>query len=108
VRATASLDGANAFQTMWYITLPLLRNVFVFLSVTGVTISLQEFLLPLIMTAGGPRNMTHMFATYAFKLGIESGDIPLGSSVSLFMFPILAISAVFILRGVRKRGREIG
>jgi len=27
--------------------------------------------------------------------------------VSLFMVPILAISAVFILRGVRKRGREI-
>jgi multiple sugar transport system permease protein len=52
--------------------------------------------------------MTHMFATFAFKLGIESGDIPLGASVSLFMFPILAISAVFILRGVRKRGREIG
>jgi hypothetical protein len=26
----------------------------------------------------------------------------------LFMFPILAIAAVFILRGVRKRGREIG
>jgi len=28
--------------------------------------------------------------------------------VSLFMFPILGISAIFILRGVRKRGREIG
>ncbi|MBV9630594.1 MAG: sugar ABC transporter permease, partial [Xanthobacteraceae bacterium] len=34
--------------------------------------------------------MTHVFATYAFKVGIESGDIPLGASVSLFMLPILA------------------
>jgi multiple sugar transport system permease protein len=49
-----------------------------------------------------------VFATYAFMLGIKSGDIPLGASVSLFMLPILAIAAVFILRGVRKRGREIG
>jgi len=41
-------------------------------------------------------------------LGIRSGDLPLGAATSLFMLPILAISAVFILRGVRKRGREIG
>ena len=42
-------------------------------------------------------------------LGIRSGDLPLGAATySLFMFPILAIAAVFILRGVRKRGREIG
>ena len=40
--------------------------------------------------------------------GIRSGDIPLGSAISLFMLPILAVSAIFILRGVRKRGREIG
>jgi multiple sugar transport system permease protein len=52
--------------------------------------------------------MTHVFATYAFMLGIKSGDIPLGASVSLFMFPLLAVAAVFVLRGVRKRGREIG
>ena len=61
-----------------------------------------------IMTAGGPRNMTHMFATYSFLLGIRSGDLPLGAATSLFMLPILAVAAVFILRGVRKRGREIG
>ncbi len=41
------------------------------------------------------------------KSNQKPGDIPLGASVSLFMFPILAIAAVFILRGVRKRGREI-
>jgi multiple sugar transport system permease protein len=40
-------------------------------------------------------------------LGIRSGDLPLGAATSLFMFPILAIAAVLILRGVRKRGREI-
>ena len=50
--------------------------------------------------------MTHVFATYAFKLGIESNDIPLGACVSLFMFPILGVAAIFILRGVNKRGNE--
>ena len=45
-------------------------------------------------------------ATWAFRLGIEGGDIPLGACVSLFMAPILAVAAVFILRDVNKRGNE--
>ena len=56
-----------------------------------------------VLTQGGPLNTTHLFATYAFRVGIESGDIPLGASVSLFMFPILAILAFIILRNVRER-----
>ena len=35
--------------------------------------------------------MTHVFATYAFMLGIRSGDLPLGAATSLFMFPILGM-----------------
>ena len=47
-----------------------------------------------------------MFATYAFTIGILSGDMPLGASVSLFMLPLLAVAAIFVLRGVIKRGNE--
>src|SRR2546422_8408277 len=36
---------------------------------------------------------THVFATWAFQLGIEGGDLPLGACVSLFMFPILGVAA---------------
>jgi multiple sugar transport system permease protein len=48
-----------------------------------------------------------MFATWAFKLGIEGGDIPLGASISLFMVPILTVAAVFILRDINKRGEKM-
>ena len=40
-------------------------------------------------------------------IGIEGGDIPLGASVSLFMVPILAVAAAFILRDITKRGSEV-
>ncbi len=43
---------------------------------------------------------------WAFRLGIEGGDIPLGASVSLFMVPILTIGAIFILRDIVNRGNE--
>ena len=104
----ASIDGASAWQKFIHITLPMMRNIMAITILFSLIITFANFDIVQIMTAGGPRNMTHVFATYSFLLGIRSGDLPLGSATSLFMLPILAIAAVFILRGVAKRGREIG
>jgi multiple sugar transport system permease protein len=104
----AAIDGANAWQKFIHVTLPMMRNIIAITVLFSLIVTFANFDIVQIMTAGGPRNMTHVFATYAFMLGIRSGDLPLGAATSLFMFPILAIAAVFILRGVRKRGREIG
>lgn len=104
----AAIDGANAWQKFRHITLPMMRNIIAITVLFSLIVTFANFDIVQIMTGGGPRNTTHVFATYAFMLGIRSGDLPLGAATSLFMFPILAIAAVFILRGVRKRGREIG
>ena len=104
----AHIDGANSWQRFAYITLPMMRNIIAITVLFSLIVTFSNFDIVQIMTGGGPRNMTHVFATYAFMLGIRSGDLPLGAAASLFMFPILAIGAIFILNGVRKRGREIG
>jgi len=104
----ASIDGASAWQKFRHITLPMMHNIIAITVLFSLIVTFANFDVVQIMTAGGPRNMTHVFATYSFLLGIRSGDLPLGAATSLFMFPILAVAAVFILRGVRKRGREIG
>jgi multiple sugar transport system permease protein len=104
----ASIDGASAWQKFIHITLPMMRNIIAITVLFSLIVTFANFDIVQIMTAGGPRNMTHVFATYAFMLGIRSGDLPLGAATSLFMFPILGIAAILILRGVRKRGREIG
>jgi multiple sugar transport system permease protein len=104
----AAIDGASAWQKFRHITLPMMRNIIAITVLFSLIVTFSNFDIVQIMTAGGPRNMTHVFATYAFMLGIRSGDIPLGASVSLFMLPLLAVAAVFVLRGVRKRGKEVG
>ena len=104
----AAIDGANWWQRIWYVTLPMMRNIIAITTLFSLIVTFANFDIVRILTAGGPLDHTHIFATWAFRVGIEGGDIPLGASVSLFMFPILAIAAIFILRGVRKRGREIG
>jgi multiple sugar transport system permease protein len=103
----AAVDGASAWQKMIYVTLPMMRNIIAVTVLFSLIVTFANYDIVRVLTAGGPRNMTHILATYAFRLGIESGDIPLGASVSLVMLPILGVFAIFILRGVRHRASEL-
>ncbi len=103
----ASVDGASAWQKLVYVTLPMMRNIIAITVLFSLIVTFANYDIVRVLTMGGPRNMTHILATYAFRLGIESGDLPLGAAVSLVMLPILGVFAAFILRGVRQRAREL-
>jgi len=103
----AAIDGASAVQKLRFITLPMMRNIISITVLFSLIVTFADFDIVRILTYGGPQDMTHIFATYAFQVGIQSGDIPLGAAISLFMFPILAIAAFFVLRGVTRRTKEI-
>jgi len=102
----AAIDGANWWQRIWYVTLPMMRNIIAITALFSLIVTFANFDIVRILTTGGPLDHTHIFATWAFRIGIEGSDIPLGASVSLFMVPILAIAAIFILRDINKRGNE--
>ena len=102
----AAIDGANWLQKIWYINLPMMRNIIQITALFSLIVTFANFDIVKILTNGGPVDQTHVFATWAFTLAIWGNDIPLGASVSLFMAPILAIAAFFILRNVRRRGNE--
>jgi multiple sugar transport system permease protein len=102
----ASIDGAGFWQKLRHVTLPMMRNIISITVLFSLIITFANFDIVRILTNGGPQDQTHLFATYAFQVGIQSGDIPLGAAVSLFMFPILAVFAFFVLRGVTRRSKE--
>jgi multiple sugar transport system permease protein len=102
----AAIDGANWFQKIWYINLPMMRNIIQITALLSLIVTFAHFVIVKILTNGGPVDQTHVFATWAFTLAIWGNDIPLGASVALFMAPILAIAAFFILRNVNRRGSE--
>ncbi len=103
----ASIDGATWWQRIWYVTLPMMRNIIAITALFSLIVTFANFDIVRVLTKGDPLNTTHVFATWAFRVGIESGDIPLGASVSLFMVPILAVAATFILRDITRRGSEV-
>ena len=103
----AAIDGATWWQRIWYVTLPMMRNIIAITALFSTIVTFANFDIVRVLTAGGPLTSTHVFATWAFRVGIESGDIPLGATVSLFMVPIPAVAATFILRDINKRGSEV-
>jgi multiple sugar transport system permease protein len=103
----AAIDGATWLQRIWYVNLPMMRNIIAITALFSLIVTFANFDIVRVLTAGGPLNGTHIFGTWSFKVGIESGDIPQGAAVSLFMAPILAIAAAFILRDISRRGSEV-
>ena len=102
----ARIDGATWWQTMRFVTLPMMRNILAITALFSTIVTFANFDIVRVLTRGDPLDKTHMFATWAFRVGIEGGDIPLGAAVSLFMIPILTVAAIFILRDINRRGNE--
>ena len=86
----------------WYVTVPLLKPVLAVVILFSAIFTLADFNIVYVLTKGGPLNMTHLFATYSFALGLQSGEIGQGAAVSLFLFPILLLVVFVQLRMVRR------
>ncbi len=102
IEESARMDGANAFQSFFYITLPLLSSTIrtsVYLSVLG---SLQQFILVWIMTKGGPVNASETMATYMYRFGFVRFQLGYGSAVAIYMFLLCLIFSLIYLRLTRQ------
>ena len=102
---SAQIDGAGPLHRFRYITLPMLSKLIAITVMFSTIVTFANFDIVRILTRGGPRYTTHMFGTYAFNVGIEAGNLPSGSAIALFMFPVLGVAAFFILRNIA-RGEE--
>jgi multiple sugar transport system permease protein len=98
----AESDGAGPAGRFWYITVPLLTPVLAVVILFSAIFTLADFNIVYVLTKGGPINMTHLFATYSFALGLQSGEIGQGAAVSLFLFPIL-LGVVFVQLRLARR-----
>jgi multiple sugar transport system permease protein len=70
----AELDGANAWQTFWHITLPGLRPTLIFATVTTAIFTLRSFEQPYIITGGGPLNSTNLLVFYIYDQAFAQFD----------------------------------
>jgi multiple sugar transport system permease protein len=99
----AEADGAGPFARFWYVTLPLLKGVLAIVVLFSTIFTFSEFNIVFVLTHGGPINSTHLFATLARQVGLETGRIGEGAAISLYLFPVLMLVVWAQLRFVRKQ-----
>ncbi|PYM90831.1 MAG: ABC transporter permease [Candidatus Rokuibacteriota bacterium] len=99
----AEADGAGPFSRFWYVTLPLLKGVLAIVVLFSTIFTFSEFNIVFVLTHGGPINSTHLFATLARQVGLETGRIGEGAAISLYLFPVLMLVVWAQLRFVRKQ-----
>ena len=98
----AAIDGAKPLQRFWYITWPLLLPVTMVVVLFSVIQTFADFQIVYVLTRGGPANATHVFATYAYQIGVGTGILSMGAAISLAMFPILFAIVIVQLLYIRR------
>src|ERR1700757_1168866 len=98
----ASIDGAGGWQRFRYVTLPLLQPIIMIVTLFSVIFTFADFQLVYVLTHGGPQNATQLFAPYAFDIAMGAGQLGLGASIALAMFPTLALLIVALTIYLRR------
>lgn len=102
VEEAALVDGAVGWRKQVYVTLPMLLPVMTIAVLFGIVFTATDMAVVYILTRGGPFNSTHMVSTWAFQTGVLSGSTGAGAAMSLFLFPILVIVTILMLRFARR------
>jgi len=98
----AAIDGARAWQRFRHVTWPLLLPVTLVIVLFSVIQTFADFQLVYVLTGGGPANATQLFATYAYQIGIGTGLLSQGATISLAVFPVLLLVVVVQLLYIRR------
>jgi multiple sugar transport system permease protein len=91
---SARVDGANYWEQLRYIMLPLMRRTFALalvLSVIGSYLAFDQFF---IMTAGGPQNQTISVVYWIYKKSFTDFNLGYGASMSIVLLVILVVLSV--------------
>ena len=102
LQEAAAIDGANAWQRFRHITWPLLLPVTMVVTLFSVVQTFADFQLVYVLTGGGPANATHLFATYAYQIGVGTGLLSEGAAISLAIFPALFLVVLLQLLYIRR------
>ena len=94
----AALDGAGVLQQLRTITLPLLAPVMCFVIVVSVLLTARIFLMPFVMTQGGPGGATRVLAMYIYENGFTYLKMGRAAAASVILFVIVLLFTALQLR----------
>lgn len=100
----AELDGADAWQKFWYITLPGLRPTLIFVTVTTAIFTLRSFEQVYVITGGGPLNSTNLLVYYIYDQAFAQFDFGYAAAAAALL---LIATLVLVYIQLRAWGEEV-
>ena len=97
---SASLDGASKIQTLFLITIPLIKPAIMSVLTLGFVYTFKVFDLVWVMTKGGPVNSTELVSTYAYRLSFEEFQFSQGAAAANILFLILLVVGCFYIKTI--------
>ena len=94
----ADIDGANAFQRFFKITLPMISPTIFFNVVMAVIGSFQYFTQAFVMTEGGPLTSTLFYNLYLYTMAYKDLKMGYASALAWVMFVIIMFFTLLVIR----------
>jgi putative chitobiose transport system permease protein len=105
MQEAAVLDGANAWQRFWKITVPMLMPTIMVCSIMSVLAALKAYQEVDVLTQGGPMNSTFTALYYAYDQGLKHLKLPRGLAASFVVSLVCMSIAILCLRYLKPRHR---
>jgi multiple sugar transport system permease protein len=97
----AKVDGATVVRRFRSITAPLLRPTLLVVVVFSITLTVQNFVLALVMTGGGPDSATTTLSLFVYQTGFLGFRMGYASGAAIVMLVIIVAITLISLRVFR-------
>lgn len=98
----AQVDGASAWDRFWHVTFPHLRGVSTVTILLLAVSNFNSFIIPWIMTGGGPSNASHIWITHIYELAFGRQRWGVASAYSVLLFIIMMTLGYFYVRALSR------
>jgi raffinose/stachyose/melibiose transport system permease protein len=98
----ATIDGASGLGITFHIVLPFLSPVIAITMLLNMIGGFKVFDIVYVMTAGGPNNSSHVFATYLFQQAFRFNRMGYASVIAIVIIAFSIFAAIFRLRIARQ------
>jgi multiple sugar transport system permease protein len=98
----AEVDGATFWRIHRQIRIPLLLPIMSIALLFGMIFTFGDMVVVFVLTRGGPVYYTQVLPVWAWFKGIDGGDLGEGAAIALFLFPLLLVVAILMLRMARR------
>ena len=98
----AQIDGANFWQRLKSITLPMLTGSIMINLVFGITYGLKVFDIIYVLTNGGPGHATEVVTTYSYQMYAD-GSYGMSTAFNTILLILTAIAGIFVVKNMSKK-----